>query len=245
MRTLFRFFALWLVCIVSLASAIPVLAIPPMPSSFYGTVKRGGVNVSAGTTITASINGVPYANTTVQLYNGDTVYSLNVPGDDPDTLAIEGGTPGNTVVFTIGKGAADQAGTWQSSSNIELDLTAPPSFADVPSDHWAWSWIERLYAAGITGGCGTAPLVYCPEDPVTRAQMAVFLLRSEHGASYSPPPVTGVFADVPGDYWAAAWIEQLATEGITSGCGGGNYCPEDPVTRAQMAIFIVRTFNLP
>ena len=77
--------------------------------------------------------------------------------------------------------------------------------------------------------------------------MAVFLLRSEHGASYSPPAVgvsTG-FNDVSPAYWAAAWIKQLVTEGITAGCGNGNYCPESPVTRSQMAVFLVRTFNLP
>ena len=77
--------------------------------------------------------------------------------------------------------------------------------------------------------------------------MAVFLLRAKHGAVYMPPTVgasTG-FNDVSVAHWAAAWIKQLAAEGITTGCGGGNYCPEDPVTRAQMAVFLVRTFNLP
>jgi hypothetical protein len=77
--------------------------------------------------------------------------------------------------------------------------------------------------------------------------MAVFLLRSEHGTSYSPPAVgssTG-FTDVPTTYWAAAWIKQLVVEGITSGCGPDTYCPEQPVTRAQMAVFLVRTFSLP
>jgi hypothetical protein len=54
-----------------------------------------------------------------------------------------------------------------------------------------------------------------------------------------------VFGDVPADYWAAAWIEQLAAEGITSGCGSGNYCPATPVTRDQMAVFLVKNFNLP
>jgi len=44
-------------------------------------------------------------------------------------------------------------------------------------------------------------------------------------------------------YWAAGWIDQLAAEGITSGCGGGNYCPENPVTRSQMAVFIAKTFG--
>jgi len=77
--------------------------------------------------------------------------------------------------------------------------------------------------------------------------MAVFLLKSKYGSSYSPPAVgasTG-FDDVPTTHWAAPWIKQLAAEGITGGCGGGNYCPNNPVTRAQMAVFLVKTFNLP
>jgi hypothetical protein len=40
------------------------------------------------------------------------------------------------------------------------------------------------------------------------------------------------------------WIEQLAAEHITGGCGGGNYCPSNPNTRGQMAVFITKTFNL-
>jgi hypothetical protein len=77
--------------------------------------------------------------------------------------------------------------------------------------------------------------------------MAIFLLRSKYGTSYSPPPVgasTG-FGDVPPSHWAAPWIKQLVAEGITSGCGNGNYCPDVPVTRAQMAVLLVQTFDFP
>ena len=116
-------------------------------------------------------------------------------------------------------------------------------FADVPASYWAAAWIEQLYAEGITGGCGGGN--YCPEAPVTRDQMAVFLLKAEHGSAYVPPAPTGVFSDVPTTYWSAAWIEQLAAEAITSGCGGGNYCPASAVNRAQMAVFLVKTFKLP
>jgi hypothetical protein len=118
-----------------------------------------------------------------------------------------------------------------------------PIFGDVPAAYWAGGFVERLYAAGITGGCSTSPLNYCPEETVTRAQMAVFLLRGIHGASYTPPGVgagTG-FGDVPPSYWSATFIKQLAAEGITTGCGNGNYCPEHPVTRAQMAVFLLRS----
>jgi parallel beta helix pectate lyase-like protein/S-layer family protein/polymorphic membrane protein len=132
-----------------------------------------------------------------------------------------------------------------SSSYTPPTVGASTGFGDVSTTYWAAAWIKQLYADGITGGCGVG--IYCPEGAVTRAQMAVFLLRSKHGASYVPPAVgssTG-FGDVSTTYWAAAWIKQLVAEGITSGCGSGTYCPEAPVTRAQMAVFLVRTFGLP
>ena len=122
-----------------------------------------------------------------------------------------------------------------------------PVFSDVGANYWAREYIERLYSAGITGGCANNPLKYCPEAVVTRAQMSIFLLKGIHGSSYSPPPVgvsTG-FGDVPTSHWAAAWIKQLAAEKITGGCATGKYCPDGAVTRAQMAIFLVKTFSLP
>ena len=132
-----------------------------------------------------------------------------------------------------------------------LGYQPPPGagslFDDVSPSYWAIDWIEKLYADGITTGCDTEPLRYCPDLSVSRAEMAVFLLRSKYGADYSPPPVdsgTG-FNDVPLTHWAADWIKQLVSEEITTGCGNGNYCPEDPVTRAEMAAFLLRTFDIP
>ncbi len=125
----------------------------------------------------------------------------------------------------------------------------PPAtgvFADVPPSYWAGNFIEQLAADGISGGCGGSPPSFCPSDLVTRAQMAIFLLRGKHGRNYQPPAATGtVFADVPANAFGAAWIEQLFSEGITGGCGNGNYCPGDPVSRGQMAVFMTRTFSLP
>jgi subtilisin-like proprotein convertase family protein len=119
-------------------------------------------------------------------------------------------------------------------------------FADVAAGHPFAAWIEALFAAGITGGCATSPRRYCPDAGVTRAQMAVFLLKGKHGPGYQPPaPAQQSFGDVPSGHPFAAWIYQLTAEGITSGCGSGNYCPDAPVTRGQLAVFLVRTFNLP
>ena len=125
--------------------------------------------------------------------------------------------------------------------------TPPPAtgtvFGDVSAGAFAAAWIERLAAEGITGGCGGGD--YCPSSPVRRDQMAVFLLKAEHGSSYVPPGCAGMFADVACPSAFADWIERLAAEGVTSGCGGGDYCPSSPVTRGQMAVFLVKTFSLP
>jgi hypothetical protein len=116
-------------------------------------------------------------------------------------------------------------------------------FGDVPSNAFAAAWIERLAAEGIASGCGGGN--YCPGASVTRAQMAVFLLKALVGSSYNPPAATGTrFTDVPANAFAAAWIEDLADRGITSGCGNGKYCPGSANTRAQMAAFLVTTFSL-
>jgi len=118
-----------------------------------------------------------------------------------------------------------------------------PVFNDVPCSSGFAPWIDELSARGVTAGCGVGN--YCPTDPVTRGQMAVFLLRTKDGNSYTPPPcVTPVFNDVPCSSGLAIWINELANRGITAGCGGGNYCPGNPVTRGQMAVFLTTTFVL-
>ena len=98
--------------------------------------------------------------------------------------------------------------------------------------------IAKLVAAGVTAGCGGGN--YCPATTVTRQQMAVFVLKAKHGICYTPPPCTGDFPDVPCSSNFAPWIEQFAAEGITGGCGGGNYCPAATVTRQQMAVFLLK-----
>ena len=123
--------------------------------------------------------------------------------------------------------------------------TPPPctgTFADVLCPSTFASWIEALASEGITGGCGGGN--FCPQNPVRRDQMAVFLLKAEHGSSYTPPDCVGTFGDVPCPSQFADWIEQLASENISGGCGNGNYCPSSPNTRGQMAAFITKTFKL-
>jgi hypothetical protein len=115
-------------------------------------------------------------------------------------------------------------------------------FADVPCPSTFANWIEAMAAEGITGGCGGG--AFCPQNPVRRDQMAVFLMKAEHGSSYVPPQCTGIFTDVACPSAFANWIEQLYNEHITGGCSPTTYCPSNPNTRGQMAVFITKTFGL-
>ena len=104
--------------------------------------------------------------------------------------------------------------------------------------------INILRSSGITSGCDSAQALYCPDDPVTRAQMATFLARA---MKLEPPedPDVGAFEDIVGNVHEDD-IRAIAARGITKGCNesGTLYCPDDPVTRAQMATFLARALEL-
>jgi hypothetical protein len=121
----------------------------------------------------------------------------------------------------------------------------PPgsAFMDVLPAYWAHSHIMALYDSGITGGCSVYPPLFCPEESITRGQMAVFI---ETSLGHSPAACTGLYADVPTNHPFCGFIENLAGGGITAGCSAADFCPDEPVTRGQMAVFIETALgNLP
>jgi hypothetical protein len=117
-----------------------------------------------------------------------------------------------------------------------------PMFGDVPASSPYCRWIEELARRGVVGGCGGGN--YCPTSPATREAMAVFVLRTLDPALNPPACTTPLFGDVPASSPFCRWIEELARRGVVSGCGGGNYCPAAPVSRAQMSVFLTVTFGL-
>jgi hypothetical protein len=126
-----------------------------------------------------------------------------------------------------------------------------PTFQDnFSSGPWAQPWAQGLYNAGMTAGCSlSGPLLFCPWDNTTRAQLAVFGLRMKFGDSYPLPPATGtVFADMPAGHWATGWAEQAYANGLIPACGtqGGKpmFCPDSLVTRASASYTIVKAKGL-
>lgn len=114
-------------------------------------------------------------------------------------------------------------------------------FTDVDADQWWAPFVERLYELRVTAGCATEPVRFCPEQSVTRAQMATFL---ERAFDLEPADAAG-FGDVSGGPHASN-IDALAAAGITGGCSRDplRYCPANSVTRAQMATFLARALGL-
>ncbi|MBI5293979.1 MAG: S-layer homology domain-containing protein [Chloroflexi bacterium] len=225
---------------------------------FWGNTATTGAQIYNNDSISAVVNdsvvqdGCPADSTCTNIITADPL--LGALGDNGGftlTIPIQAGSSAIDAGDDAICPDTDQRGLsrpWDGdgSGGAACDIGAyevpspSPVFADVPVGYWAISHIESLYANGITGGCTVSPLNYCPANPVTRAQMAVFLLKAMYGAAYVPADATGtIFNDVPASNPFAKWIEQLAAEGITGGCGGGNYCPNTPVTREQMAVFLL------
>jgi hypothetical protein len=119
---------------------------------------------------------------------------------------------------------------------LNLGAAGSAGFTDTAGSVFAGD-INRLAEAGITTGC--TPKRFCPDDPVTRGQMAAFLVRALDLTAAG----SAGFTDTAGSVFAGD-INRLAKAGITSGCTPRRFCPGDDVTRGQMAAFIVRAFDL-
>lgn len=169
---------------------------------------------------------------------------------------------GNCYGVSVSAPAVRPVRHWDARLQEALSIGVPKtwalhigeSFPDVPTGNPFYAFVETVFHNGVTAGCFGGG--YCPGDPVTRAQMAVFLLKSRFGAAHVPPPCTGtIFTDVPCEGSPFdAWIEELSRLGITSGCGGSIgdtvlsqpqivFCPKDTVTREQMAVLLLKTIE--
>jgi hypothetical protein len=182
-------------------------------------VTIGGTDFEGGATVT--IGGLPATDVVVS-FNQITATSPALPAGSLNDVTV---TNTEATQGTLEKG-------------FVVD------FLDVPPNQQFHSFVTTLVANGITAGVGGG--LYGVTQDTLRQQMAVFLLKAKYGLCYTPPPCTvAAFTDVPCSSGFAPWINELVAEGITGGCGGGNYCPTSPVLRQQMAVLLLRTYEAP
>lgn len=133
----------------------------------------------------------------------------------------------------------------RSLGDFNPQFPAQQRFNDVPPSSSFYSFVEQMAVRQITFGCSTTPPLYCPSDTVTREQMAAFLIKAK-GEFNPPTPPNQRFNDVPPSNPFYRFIDRMAVLGITSGCSANPplYCPSATVTRGQMAVFLVKAFNL-
>lgn len=170
-----------------------------------------------------------------------------------DSLAAGSAYPPITLTVNVPLGAASPVvnqvnlsggGSAAASATDNTTILAP--FADVGSSDVFLPAIDLLREYAITSGCDNSPTQprYCPNDNITRAQMAVFVVRSIKGGDNFSYTMTPYFADVSSGHPFFPWIQAMRDLGVTSSCGstlaGPIYCPDNPVTRGQMAAFIIR-----
>ena len=141
-------------------------------------------------------------------------------------------------------------------TNVGADLTLSIFSSDWTGQNFV---ILNSTTSQTSFGCGNALVSLAPpfqidnylnqlllyvivptQDGTTSISGAILRYRLQ----VSPAPVMPTFNDVPASDFGFQSIEALAASGITGGCGGGNYCPDNPVTRRQMAIFIAKALGL-
>ena len=108
--------------------------------------------------------------------------------------------------------------------------------------------INNLAAAGITQGCSSTPKKFCPTSSVTRGQMSVFIVvgfRDWGGKTIDlvTNPTPDPFVDDDGQFHED-YNNGMYEYGITGGCGADRYCPNSPILREQMAVFMLRASQL-
>lgn len=146
--------------------------------------------------------------------------------------------------------------------HLELDGCDNSDSADLQA-FLAWCSTGGLCAASYnttstgTPGCGafvsmSAPTVVSNSDQTFTVKVCTpggsdttfTAVRIFYQLQVSPAPPSPTFLDVPTNNPYFQFVEALAASGITAGCGGGNFCPDSPVTRGQMATFLAKALGL-
>jgi hypothetical protein len=141
---------------------------------------------------------------------------------------------------------------WVLRSKLGTSYAPPPAkgiFDDVAPESFGADYMEDLFNRGIINKCNLAgPMRLCPNGAVLKREMAQVLLKTQFGATYTPPACTGVFKDVPCTDPNARWIEDAFKKGYMAACIDRPtvkfFCPIQAMTRAQSAEADAKTFGI-
>ena len=124
-----------------------------------------------------------------------------------------------------------------------LAQASESSFADLPMDHWASPWVEQLANDGLRLECSSG--LFCPDKVITRAEMTALLADAAFlPGNNVPTAASGVFSDLPAGHPLASRVEQMFRMGKAPGCSKTRFCPDQEVTRAELAYTLVSVFEL-
>ena len=189
-----------------------LLAAPEVRAQQLGTAS------TASTTVTFSSPGLKRVTLEVCNDAGCSSKETNVQVLDPKpaiqgfTIPLLVGTGQTVTLQATTTGRPPLQHRWVFTSGSEVSVTGNPATWKAPSSPAVY--LARLEVTNTSGSAVSLPVT-------------VSVVRQS-------------FADVPPTYWAWRFIESLATHGVTTGCGGGNYCPDLDMTRGEMALFLLR-----
>lgn len=236
-----------------------VLGVP-----FYGRLWKDGDASFDGSGVSGKT-----AETLVVRYRGNAVYdetqqsvkaTFTVVAGDPATKVLGRDlTPGSYTIWyendrslqaklaLVGKYGLKGTGSWSlnqeaASTWAYYSLWVNGTFFRDTAGHWAENDIRQAAAKGWV--TGTAPGLFSPEQPLTRAQAAALLVRAL-GLSQAPARAVTPFTDVPASHWAAHDIDVAAQRGYVDGMEAGTFEPDRPITREQLCALLARVLELP
>ena len=219
------------------------------------------VTMASNKTVTATFNTIPCINsispTSEKYLSLPATGSISVTAEsncswtatsNDSWITITSGSSGTgsgTVSYTVAQNSTanerngkitvlERTNTFEHTVN-QIDK----NFIDVDTNSWSFNYIFKLWQKYITIGCEQSPFRYCPDDPVTRGQMAAFIIRAKYRENFTYTP-TPYFSDVPSTNTFFKYVQKLKDEGITS--LSGTYYVNEVVDRGQMAAFISRAF---
>ncbi len=229
------------------ASGYLTLVVQPKPGTKTVQMARVVDRIAATVshTVTLDLSDTAFSDLPAGYWATDAIEACRVAG-------IVGGFPDGTYRPNLPVGR-DQVAVYLSRAVAGGDDLVPEgpshaSFSDVPTGHWAYRYIEYAKAKSIVNGYPDGR--YYPRSAVNRAQLATFLARSmvvpsgDEGLESYQAPETPTFADVPTSHWAFRYVEFLAERGVASGYPDGGFQPDRLCSRAELAVYIARSFAI-